>query len=112
LLLINGDRLAQSAEELMRSRYSAFCTKELSYLEQTTDKQLLTPEIKKSYLDFSTRAQFLKLEIVKSEESGNRSTVEFKASYSMDGEERIHHELSTFRKLSGEWFYRDGRNIK
>lgn len=101
--------MAATAEELMRSRYAAFAKNEMEYLRDTTDPQTLDLIDEEANQEWADRAKFLKLEIVKAEEKGTKGMVEFKAFYSIDDEEFIHHEVSTFRKQNGEWFFKSGK---
>lgn len=93
----------------MRSRYSAFVKNDMSYLQETTDPQTLGKIDEEANREWAERAQFQKLEILNSEESGNKGLVEFKAFYAIDGEDYIHHEVSTFRKQAGQWFFKSGK---
>jgi SEC-C motif-containing protein len=38
----------------------------------------------------------------------DKGRVEFNAFYVQDGEDRLIHEISRFKKISGRWFYMDG----
>lgn len=102
---INGTQKARSAEQLMRSRYSAYCTQAADYLVQTTHKSTRKFHKKSDILSWSKANKWLKLEIVES----TQTTVEFKAYYSngLLGDE-VHHEKSTFIFEDGSWFYVDG----
>ncbi|KYG62859.1 hypothetical protein AZI87_16450 [Bdellovibrio bacteriovorus] len=105
----SGKALAPTAEALMRSRYSAFAKNQMEYLRDTTDPQTLDLIDEDANKEWAERAKFLKLEIVKAEEKGTKGTVEFKAFYTVDDEEYVHHEVSTFRKQAGEWFFKSGK---
>ncbi|MDG0817751.1 YchJ family protein [Bdellovibrio svalbardensis] len=105
----SGKEKAPTAEALMRSRYSAFAKNQMDYLKNTTDPQTLQDIDEEANQEWAERAKFLKLEVIKSEEKGTKGTVEFKAYYSVDDEEYIHHEVSTFRKQAGEWFFKSGK---
>ncbi|KYG70068.1 hypothetical protein AZI85_15375 [Bdellovibrio bacteriovorus] len=105
----SGKALAPTAEALMRSRYSAFAKNQMEYLRDTTDPQTLDLIDDDANKEWAERAKFLKLEIVKAEEKGTKGTVEFKAFYTVDDEEYVHHEVSTFRKQAGEWFFKSGK---
>nr|BFD59040.1 YchJ family protein [Bdellovibrio sp. CKG001] len=105
----SGEALAPTAEALMRSRYSAFAKNQMQYLRDTTDPQTLDLIDDEANKEWAERAKFLKLEIVSAEEKGTKGLVEFKAYYSIDDEEYIHHEVSTFRKQAGEWFFKSGK---
>lgn len=105
----SGKEQAPTAVALMRSRYSAFAKNQMQYLKDTTDPQTLLDIDEEANQEWAERAKFLKLDIIKAEEKGTKGTVEFKAFYSVDDEEFIHHEISTFRKQAGQWFFKSGK---
>ena len=109
--LIDGEIDAETPEALMRSRYTAFATKKLQYLIETTDPQTSSQFDWKANEDWANSAKFLGLEILKSTMDGNKGTVEFKATFQINGEpeEKTHHEFSKFRKQAGIWYFREGR---
>ena len=104
-----GEALAPTSEALMRSRYCAFVKNEMDYLSDTTDPQTRDKIDEDANREWAERAQFQKLEILSSEEKSTKGLVEFKAYYNIDDEDYIHHELSTFRKQDGEWFFKSGK---
>lgn len=108
-LFHSGEAQAATAEELMRSRYSAFAKNQMSYLQETTDPQTLGSIDENANREWAERAEFKKLEILNAEEKGTKGLVEFKAFYAIDGEDYIHHEISTFRKQAGQWFFKSGK---
>lgn len=99
-----GDRLPKTAEELMRSRYSAYVNKEIDYLIQTTHASTRQLFSRKEIEKWAKSYKWIKLEIVKTTDS----TVEFKA-YFIEGlnSPQVHHELSNFKKEDGIWYYVD-----
>lgn len=112
--LIRGERLPYSPEELMRSRYTAYATRQMQYLVDTTDPQALGEIDHRANQEWAEKTEFIGLEIVKSSEEGNKGTVEFKAQFKVVGSDEVqtHHEVSTFRKQSGRWYFRKGRGVK
>jgi SEC-C motif-containing protein len=102
---ILGTQKAPSAEALMRSRYSAYCTQKADYLVATTHSSTRRHHNKKDILAWSKENNWLKLEII----AASEKTVEFKV-YFMDNrlQNHIHHEKSTFKKEGDSWFYVDG----
>lgn len=102
---------APTAEALMRSRYTAFTTRNTDYLRAT-----LAPEALVDYDDAETRqwageAQWQGLKILTTEGGGagdETGTVEFVARYRLQGKDYVHHELSRFRHEDGRWLYVDG----
>lgn len=110
--IIDDQKLAKTAEALMRARYSAFALGKIDFLRDS-----LAPE---SRIDFdpevtsqwAQKSKWLGLTIVskeKGEESDSTGIVEFTAEYSVDDKVTIHHETSEFRKESGSWFFVDGK---
>jgi SEC-C motif-containing protein len=110
--LIMGEKTAQTAEHLMRSRYSAYVAVDVKYVIATT-----YPTQQKNFDEADIRAwavanQWQKLEVIATqkgkfnEEDGE---VEFKASFiDNTGTPQIHHEISTFVKENGQWYYLSG----
>lgn len=103
--LIEKDK-PQTAETLMRSRYSAYCTHNADYLVATTHISTRKYHNKKDILNWATQNNWLKLEILNASEN----TVEFKA-YFIDNslQSHCHHEKSTFKKQGNQWYYVDGK---
>lgn len=103
---INKTKIAPTALELMRSRYSAYATHEVDYLLATTHVSERKCHFKSEILNWATSNQWLQLEIINATEN----TVEFKAYFSdSNSQKQIHHELSTFKLENGSWFYVDGK---
>ncbi len=97
----------------MRSRYSAFALGGLgAYLFTTWDPRTRDPTLTMAQLD-TRDSHWLGLEIIEAREDGAQGVVEFKARYrplgatSMTSSD-ILHERSRFRRIKGEWRYRDG----
>lgn len=103
------EALAPTAEALMRARYSAFVKNQMDYLSNTTDPQTTQEIDEDANQEWADVATFQKLEIIKAEEKATKGIVEFKAYYAVNGENYIHHEISTFRKQAGEWFFKSGK---
>ncbi len=109
--LIEGQRQAESPEELMRSRYTAFCLKKMDYVAETTDPQVRYEFDMKANEEWANSSKFLKLEVLKSSQEGNKGMVEFKAWFKVgEGPEQLHHEVSKFRKQAGVWYFKDGKS--
>lgn len=109
---IKGTKLPETAEQLMRSRYSAYVRGEIEYLKST-----LAPESRKDFDTEATRkwskeAKWKKLAILsthKGTASDTKGTVEFCAYYAYDGQDLQLHEVSKFRKeKEGQWLFVDG----
>lgn len=105
----SGEQQAPSAEKLMRSRYSAFVKKEYDYLEETLDPQTSQDFDHEANREWASKVRLTKLEILQSQENGNKAVVEFKAYFLEGDKELIHHETSKFRKQGGVWYFREGK---
>ncbi len=112
--VIKGAQPAATAEQLMRSRYSAYAKKEISYLFTS-----LHPDHRANFDEKGTRtwaesAEWHKLEIVRTaggQPEDSEGEVEFIASYTEQGIKRDHHETATFAKHSGTWHFVDGKAV-
>ena len=109
---LNEEELPATSEELMRSRYSAFCTKNLDYLRDSLDPQNRQEFNHDATARWAGESTFTGLEIIRTEDKGNKGIVEFKAYYTFGEEKFIHHEVSTFRKQAGQWFYKNGKILE
>lgn len=94
----------QTAEELMRSRYTAYTQRNDAYLLATWHaSRRPAPPVTEDGL------KWLGLEVRRHKSDGDRGIVEFVARY-RDGSGRAHrlHETSGFVREGGRWFYMDG----
>lgn len=107
--IISGKKEADSPEALMRSRYTAYALGNGAYLVATAVAQKRFDEDIPLIEEFAERAEWLGLEVIRSEEKGEKGEVEFKAFYRENGTIGVHHELSRFVKTEGCWFYDEGR---
>jgi len=112
--LIEGTLKAPTPEALMRSRYTAFTRQAMTYIEET-----LHPSQRHDYdaagsAKWARESEWRGLEIVNvsaDPENANRSSVEFRAHYRINGANQVHHELAEFRKTSDTWYFFDGKMI-
>ena len=98
-----GEAEAPTAEQLMRSRYSAFVVLDAGYLLRTWH-----PETRPASLDLDPDMQWRRLDIISTRRGGpldTEGTVEFKAHFRHDGERGVHHETSRFRRIDRRWYY-------
>lgn len=107
--IIKGERKAQSALELMKSRYSAYVKCEIDYIIQSTAASERPFYLKSDILKWAQESTWLKLEII----DFTFNTVEFKAYYrNSKGKLEIHHEFSTFIFENDSWFFFEGKGEK
>jgi SEC-C motif domain protein len=105
--LHRGEAIAETAEALMRSRYSAYVRGDADYLLATWHAST-----RPATLDSSDAAatRWLGLDVRRHErhDSGH-ATVEFVARYRIAGAPAVRlHEVSRFVREDGRWFYVDG----
>lgn len=103
---IHAGAPAITAEDLMRSRYSAHALRELSYLEQSWH-----PETCPDVIAPDPGLTWTGLEIRQTERGGaldTDGTVEFAATFERNGEPGTLHEVSRFERLAMRWVYVDG----
>ena len=89
---------------LMRSRYSAYCSNNFLYLQDTIVEQNRYDEDIELLYEHSKNTIWLKLQIV----TVGNDKVEFKAYYKEHGVIKLHHEISNFVFKDGRWLYVDG----
>jgi len=110
--LIKGEKTAETAEQLMRSRYTAYVKKEIDYLSTSLHPRHRKDFDPKSTRDWAEGAEWHKLEILGTKAGGiddAEGEVEFVATFTQKGSEMKHHELATFTKEAGKWYFVDGK---
>lgn len=101
-----GIRFPETAEELMRSRYSAYVTKNFSYILETTSPKFRKYYNPKSILEWASNSTWISLEILASSEK----QVRFVATYLDEtGQLTRHTEDSQFEKIADRWYFMDGK---
>jgi len=105
---IEGKELPPTPEALMRSRYTAYTQKNFDYIEQTMQGAPLKAFDRKQAQALANETKWLKLEILYCEENADEGTVQFMAFFQFQGKDQMMHEISTFQKINGKWFYIQG----
>ena len=91
----------QTAEQLMRSRYTAFLLANGDYLMQTHHQSTRPLKEKKAIVKWSKSVKWLKLEVLEA----TIDTVNFKAYFIENGTTDVIVENSKFVKENNIWFY-------
>ena len=92
----------------MRSRYTAFAKGNMDYIEKTMRGEALEKFDKASAKAQVVNTEYLRLDVLFSEEEGDRGTVQFIVTFRYQGNEQFMHEISTFEKINGTWYYTKG----
>lgn len=96
---------AETAEKLMRSRYSAYVKSLWDYVYRTWDERTRPGLVE---LQGDRGNKWLGLEVKRHEQQGDEAIVEFVARYKTDGRAHRLHEVSRFTRLDGNWLYVKG----
>jgi SEC-C motif-containing protein len=104
--LIKGKRAATTAEQLMRSRYSAYVEKEIPFLRTSLHPDHRNDYDEKSSREWAESAEWHGLEIINTVGGGpddSEGQVEFAVDFTQQGVRQRHHELSTFARQGAKW---------
>ena len=107
-----GQAAPETAEQLMRSRYSAYFFRRIDYLVDTTHPDTREPDLKNQLENTIHEANWSFLTIVGTAKGGKSDKVgkvEFVADYFLDGQAHELHERSRFKRFKGAWKYLDGK---
>ena len=103
----NFKEVAVTAEQLMRSRYSAFVLLNDEYLRQTWALDQCP-----QHLSLDPASKWIKLEVISSDsgqKDDQQGKVEFKAWFIHQDQLVSLHEISDFVRENGLWVYSGGR---
>jgi SEC-C motif-containing protein len=104
--LHDGTATAATAEQLMRSRYSAFAVGDAAYLLATWHSTT-----RPGSLDLDGDVRWTGLEVLGTAGGSlleAEGTVEFRAHHEGAGRAGAQHEISRFAREDGQWRYLDG----
>jgi len=125
-----GTALPSQPEELMRSRYTAFCKGNVDYLIATHHPTQRQPDDRQTLAETGRTTEWLSLRVQGSSQSiageiigentreitgdigGNRGTVTFVTFYRHQGTVGQLHERSTFLREDGRWYYVTGVRLE
>lgn len=104
----------ETAEQLMRARYTAYTKGKVDYLLRTHESSTRPTKERNKLLKWMNSVEWLGLVIVKTErgmEDDNAGKVEFRAVFIADGFTQAIHEESIFVRNRGAWLYVSGTEI-
>ena len=97
----------QTAEQLMRARYSAFAKNQISFIESTHMPGTTDFDAGEAQ-EWATSSQWKGLKIIQAK----NDVVEFQAHYAdKEGKDYLHHEIAKFKRLEDIWYYEDGQIV-
>ena len=97
--IIQGKQKAQTALQLMRSRFCAFKLEKTQYLLSTWH-----PDFRPDDLQLDPSIHWVKLEIIES----SQTMVHFRAYSLINDQVNILEEKSLFEKINNQWYYNTG----
>jgi SEC-C motif-containing protein len=107
---IEGKLNPATAEQLMRSRYSAHALLAIDYLWATWSPEQRIRSSQADIRSWAESCEWLGLQILATQQgqlNDNSGVVEFIALFRQDGKLQQHHEVSRFKKVLGKWLYED-----
>ncbi|MCC6785156.1 MAG: YchJ family protein [Planctomycetes bacterium] len=108
---LSGERWPDSAATLMRARYTAFATGNVDFILGSHDPAT-RDELDRNLIEqWSKQSEWHGFDVIDVQKGGvddEEGSVEFIARYAIQGKEQEHHELATFAKVDGNWYFIDG----
>ncbi len=108
---IEGAQTPATAEQLMRSRFSAYALGKVGYLIATRCEAKRSEENREELARYCKAVRCVGLKITAKQEGGPEDAegiVTFHASLQANGRRSLHIETSTFAREEGKWVYVDG----
>jgi len=111
--IIKGTRESETAEELMRARYSAFVTQAIDFIVASTHSRT-RKDIDLTFIrEWSETSTWHGLEILETKQvNENKAFVSFEAQFAQGDEVQHHREKSLFERENGEWRFVTGDELK
>ena len=104
----SGTDFPDTAEALMRSRYSAYAKSAIDYICATTHPQRRSPHLKDNLRAICQQTSWLGLEVLETTNGGPQDKigkVHFIATYSEGSDIRQLEQVSRFKRYEGRWYY-------
>ena len=111
--IINGTRESETAEELMRARYSAFVTGAMDFVVASTHSRT-RKDIDRSFIrEWSETSTWRGLEILEIRNvNDDKAYISFEARFTQGGQDHTHRERSLFEREDGHWRFVSGDELK
>ena len=111
--VISGERESQTAEELMRARYTAFVTGAIAFIVATTHLSTRHEVNVADITEWSQTSTWQGLQIFDATAvAENQAHVSFEARFTQQGREQHHREKSLFEREDGKWRFVTGGELK
>ncbi len=113
--IIGGEKTAETAEQMMRARYSAHVKVDVDFIYNTTHPAHREGYDHKGTKTWAENSDWAGLQIIETTAGGaddETGEVEFIASFRDKEGKRNHHELGHFVREKGQWLFTDGDMVK
>jgi SEC-C motif-containing protein len=111
---LTGEKIPETAEQLMRSRYTAYASVNIDYIIQTMHGPAAEGFDKENAISWAQNSLWCGLNVVdpgKQSADIDTDEVEFIAKIVTDKLLYLMHERSSFQREQGKWFYFSGETI-
>ncbi|MCU7959149.1 MAG: YchJ family protein [gamma proteobacterium symbiont of Bathyaustriella thionipta] len=112
--LHTGAAQAETAEALMRARYSAFEKGAYDFLHNSLHPEHRADHDLDATRRWAQKSTWVKLEVESVEQGAaddDQGTVVFKACFRDKKGVQVHHEAGQFQRYEGAWYYVDGKLV-
>ncbi|MDG5815788.1 YchJ family protein [Chitinispirillales bacterium ANBcel5] len=109
---IKGTGPAQTAEAIIRARYTAYVRGAVDFILSSTHPDRRSECDEKAIKEWSANSQWEGLKIISTSKGGvndEEGEVEFIASFSENRIKKDLHETGMFKRIDGAWYYLDGK---
>jgi SEC-C motif-containing protein len=113
--IIIGKNSAETAEQLMRARYSAHVKVDVDFLNASTHPDHREGYDHQATKDWAENSEWYGLEIIDTAKGGPKDEVgevEFTARFRDQGGIRNHHERGQFKREKKQWMFVEGTMVK
>lgn len=104
----------KTAEQLLRSRYTAFVIGDVDYIVSTHHSQTSSEINRDEIMQWSHQSEWHGLKILQKEAGeakDNQGTIIFHAQYTANDKLNDHFEKAIFEKEDGQWKFKDGQGV-
>jgi SEC-C motif-containing protein len=108
-IFLSEEKFAETPEQLMRSRYSAYVSINIDYIARTMRGPAAKGFNKPQTEAWARQVKWLELKVLQATREKDSGLVEFIASYVQDGVKQQMHEVSEFQRTEGKWYYVNGK---
>lgn len=113
--VVRGERVAETAEELLRARFVAYARRETDFVLETTHPDQRDADSRKTVESWAASTEWRELtveEVVGGGPDDETGTISFVAEYVEKGKPGRHAETAEFRRRDGRWYFYDGHPPK